>query len=138
MPHLPRPAWLACLCLLAACAPPVPAGAPPALVKRFVLGLTTEPVTATATAEPTPTEGPRRGRGAVRPAPSPSPTPAPTPSRPPGGSGGGGARAGGFRPAAVPSPTPALAPVTLGLTLEEGGFEAPAASEAAVVEEVAP
>jgi hypothetical protein len=38
----------------------------------------------------------------------------------------------------APSVTPSATAVTLGLTLESGGFEAPGASEAAVVEEGAP
>jgi hypothetical protein len=41
-------------------------------------------------------------------------------------------------PTLAPSVAPSAPAVALGLTLEGGGFEAPVASETALVEEVAP
>ncbi|MEB3221065.1 MAG: hypothetical protein VKS61_03210 [Candidatus Sericytochromatia bacterium] len=148
MPRLPLPACLALSGLMAACTPPAPPAASPLAFQRFVLGQVGEvvPEPGPVLASPAPArETPRVARpraASWSPVPAPSPTPAPSGG---GGSGGGGSGGGGSggggvsaKPTPTPTPTPTEPPVSLGLTVEAGGFEDPAASEAAVVEEPTP
>jgi hypothetical protein len=154
MPRLPLPAWLALLGLVTACTSPAPPAAAPLAFQRFVLGQVGEvvPEPGPVLASPAPSrETPRAARpraASWSPVPAPSLTPAASSGGGSGGgsSGGGGSGGGGVSaaptptptPTATPTPTPTEPPVSLGLTVEAGGFEAPAASEAAVVEEPAP